>query len=151
MNRRLAVAAAILCLGAGAVGCSSSSDTSASSTPSATPTTASPTADPGAADTGCNAAMVKTVTSQLTSEKNELNKTLGDSDPSVQITKLTSDDSCYLVLETNARPGDAKAKAALKPVDEGFSETLTSETAIKGVKITAADGSVIYQSAGKGK
>lgn len=148
MNRRLAVVAAVLCLGAGAAGCSSSSS---DSTPSAGSggATAKPNAAEQIAGSGCDASAMKIATSAMSPEKDAMNQGLTASDPSVKITNLTSDDSCYLVIQTNAQPSDTQAKTALQPVETGFAETLTSGSAIKGVKITAGDGSVIYQVAAK--
>lgn len=148
MNRSLAVIAAVLCLGVGAVGCSSSTTKAASPAPTSAAASTPATGEPVSGQ-GCDASTVKMATKAMTPEKDAMNKSLTATDPALKITNLTSDDSCYLVLQTNAKPTDAKAKQSLKPVEQGFSETLTSGSAIKGVKITAVDGSTIYQTAAK--
>src|SRR6476620_2749903 len=114
MNRTLAVMAAAVCLGAGAVGCSSGVKTTSSapssaaaSTPSS-PAASTPASDAAAPSQGCDASRLKAATQLLDGKKDTMNQTLPSGSTGMKITKITSDDSCYLVVETNAKSGDAQ-------------------------------------------
>jgi hypothetical protein len=147
MNRTLAVMAAAVCLGAGAVGCSSGGKTT-SSTPSS-PAAPTPASNAAAPSQGCNAATLKEATRLLDEKKDTMNQTLPSGSAGTEITKITSDDSCYLVVETNAKSSDAQAKQEFQALGRGMSGVLPSSGAstIKGVKIVAADNSVLYEKA----
>jgi hypothetical protein len=147
MNRTLAVMAAALCLGAGAVGCSSGGKTT-SSAPSS-PAASTPASDAATSSQGCDASRLKEATQLLDEKKDTMNQTLTSGSTGMKITKITSDDSCYLVMETNAKNGDAQAKQESQALGQGMSGALPSSgtSTIKGVKIVAADNSVLYEKA----
>ncbi|MCQ4081034.1 hypothetical protein NGB36_10585 [Streptomyces sp. RB6PN25] len=144
MNRTLAVIAAAVCLGAGAVGCSSGTKATSSSAPSSAAASTPAAAAPGQ---GCNAPVLKQATQAMDSEKDAMNQELNTAGTGVKITKITSDDSCYLVMETNAKTSDAQAKKEFQSVGQGFAGAIPTSgaSAIKGVKIVAADNSVIFE------
>jgi hypothetical protein len=146
MNRAPAIVAAAVCLCAGAVGCSSGSKTT-SSAPSS-PAASTPVSDATAPSQGCDAATLKEATQLLDEKKDTMNQTLPSGSAGMKITKITSDDSCYLVVETNAKSGDAQAKQEFQALGQGMSGVLPSGVStIKGVKIVAADNSVLYEKA----
>lgn len=147
MNRTLAVIAAAVCLGAGAVGCSSGSKATSSESSSAPAST--PTSNAAAPGQGCNASVLKQATQAIDSEKSTMNQELNAGGTGVKITRITSDDACYLVMATNAKTSDAQAKQEFQAVGQGFANAIpsTGASTIKGVKIVAADDSVIYEKA----
>lgn len=143
MNR-YALAAAVLGLATGAAGCSSASSGTAPG-PSGSAAAASAAVAGSGADQVCSSTTTKLAEQAMAPEKDAMNQTLASAGSAVRITSLTADGSCYLVLRTDAKAGDAKAGQALAPLEQGFSEALTGSSPFKGVKVTATDGSVLYQ------
>jgi len=141
--------ATVVCLGAGAVGCSSGSKATSPAPSSAAAST--PASDAAAPSQGCNASRLKEAAQLLDEKKDTMNQTLNSSDTGMKITKITSDDSCYLVVETNAKSSDAQVKQEIQALGQGMRSAIpySGTSTIEGVKIVAADNSVLYKAAAK--
>lgn len=158
MRNTILAIAAIATLGAGAVGCSSSGKTTSAApthgqtakpaTASAAPTPASsPTPTPATTrDNSCND--LRTAMSSTGVAKSTLDQ-MNEFGNGVSYKGMSIDNACFMVISTTAKPDDLQVKQKMQQAGSQMwtatKSTLQSES-VKGVAITASDGSTVFYS-----